>query len=309
MFTRHKLNLTKEFKIISIGQEIYFRNTSFEGSLGNMQGEFLPYTFFKDWKSQLIKIQEKNPDLVLIYRPEVFDKEFLKILKENYITIGYFTEPLPFGEYKNHPDLLTRFSFIEKYDFNSCDEYIFYNPVTNKILNQFCKPILIHPLPVNDLVYSKNYNLKTDRIRGLFVGRVSEYRNNFLMPLKHYWDWTVIDHGMMGIEYESHFNISLNLHSESYPNFENRILLHMAKGLVVFTQPLVTNFDLKKNKHFIQFSTVEELNNLVDYYSKNLSELTKIQENSVNKVEDYKASTFMQNVVEILFRKRQDLFR
>jgi hypothetical protein len=129
------------------------------------------------------------------------------------------------------------------------------------------------------------------------------------MPLKHYWDWTVIDHGMMGIDYESNFNISLNLHSESYPNFENRILLHMAKGLVVFTQPLVTNFDLKQGKHFIEFGNVEELKNLVDYYSKNLGALTQIQENSLKKVQEFKASIFMRNVVEILLRKRQDLFR
>ena len=308
MFGTKKIKLNKELKIISIGQEIYFKNTSFEGVIDQIQGEFLPYTFFNDWKSQLAKIQGNKPDIVLIYRPEVFDKEFLKILKENFITVGYFTEPLPFGDYKSHPDLLARFSFIKNFDFNLCHEYIFYNPVTNKILHEYCKPLLINPLPVNDLVYIDN-QLKVDRIRGLFVGRVSEYRNNFLMPLKHYWDWTVIDHGMMGIDYESNFNISINLHSESYPNFENRILLHMAKGLVVFTQPLVTYFDFKINKHFIQFETVEELRSLVNYYSENLDELLKIHDNSVKKVQEYRASIFIRNMVDKLYGKRKELFR
>ena len=126
-----------------------------------------------------------------------------------------------------------------------------------------CDPILIHPLPVNDTLFF-NGNRSYEKIEGLFLGRVSEYRNQFLMPLKHFWDWTVIDHGMMNISLDKYFNLSLNLHSESYPNFENRIFLHMAQKMVVITQSLLPTWGLIKNKHYLEFQTVEELIELVD---------------------------------------------
>jgi hypothetical protein len=292
-------NLSK-LKIVSIGQEIYFRKTSFEGETTDFIGKFIPYTFFKDWEKQLTSLIDESPHIVLIYRPEVFEPKFLELLKSKFITIGYFTEPLPFDRFRGHPDLLSRYSFIKNFDFNLCDYYIFYNSVTTEVLNSMCKPILTHPLPVNDLVFEKRFELRTDFVRGLFLGRVSDYRNKYLMPLKHYWDWTVIDHGMNQIDFESNFNLALNLHSETYPNFENRIFHQMAQGLVILSQKMIPTLGLKHNKHFFEFDTPDDMLSMINSLSNNLDSILKVRDKGLEFVEEYKASRFWGTLIKKL---------
>jgi len=298
-----RTNNFSKLKVVSIGQDIYFRKTSLDSETKDFIGKFIPYTFFKDWSEQLSKIKEESPHIILIYRPEVFDPKFLELLKKEFITIGYFTEPLPFNEYSDHPDLLNRYSIIKNFNFELCDFYVFYNPETTKVLNTLCEPILTHPLPVNDLVYENRFEIQTDKVRGLFLGRVSEYRNTFLIPLKHYWDWTVIDHGMHQIPFESNFNLGLNLHSENYPNFENRIFLQMAQGLVVLSQKTIPAFGLKNNKHYFEFENPEELLSKVNDLSHDLESIKNIRDKAFKFVEDYKASVFWNSLLRKLEKK------
>ena len=109
------------------------------------------------------------------------------------------------------------------------------------------------PLPVRDDIYIDPDKIGPSSVsEGIFVGRVTDRRNQFLSSLKHYFDWTVVDHGLRNLD---GYSVAVNLHNENYPNFENRVSLHLARGHLVLTEPLRPRYELHEGLNLINCDT------------------------------------------------------
>ncbi len=289
-------NLTK---FVFLGQKIYFGKTTYTGIKLGIQSNFVSHTYDESWTTSLKIIKKINPQVVIIYRPEVYDIEFLTILRQEFITVAYFTEPLPFFGFEAEFDLIRRYAPFENYDMSNCDFNVTYNPVTCKILNEKSKIILTHPIPVSDDIFVRKSDL-SDSIGGIFLGRVTKERNEYLMPLKHRFNLTVLDHGELN---ESFFNkhiFAVNLHSDSYPNFENRIFYHMAQSLLVLTEPVIPDYGLEDGKHYLGFDSPESLKELVIDISKNNYKYYEVANSGFTFAQEFSTSKFLKKLIQAI---------
>lgn len=297
MISKNKLtSLEKDIsKFVFLGQKIYFQKTTFQGVINGISSDFVPYTFGESWNGAYSQISKLAPQVVVIYRPEVYNIDFLLALKEKYLTVGFFTEPLPFNGYEAEFDLVRRYSSFENYNFENCDLNISYNPVTCEVLSKRTKIVFSHPIPVSDDIFFDRKN-QTMKASGIFLGRVTPERNEYLMALKHKFNLTVIDHGELEENFYHNYNIGLNLHSDSYPNFENRVLYHMAQSMIVLSQQVVPDYNLQHGKHYFEFDTPKDLEILFSKIYNDIQSYAVVANNGHSFAKNYATSNFLKKL-------------
>lgn len=287
---------TGDLRIGFVGQDLYFRVASFEGRLPRLESRFFAYTPGADWRHLQSEILNYSPDIIVVFRPDFMPKEFLEFLRKHAIVVGYLTEPLPFHGWEGHPDLLRRYELIKVYDPSLCDFHIAYSPYQLQALGERVTTLMVHPLPINDktLLWGNSVGRRS-LDSGVFLGRVTPYREVFLGPLKHNFDWTVLDHGYL--PQLSSFGIGLNLHNEDYPNFENRVLCHLALGQLVLSQPLDPRFDLRPGSHYLEFTNVDELMSLIYSLRVNQEVFWEVARKGNEVAKQYAASAFLARLI------------
>jgi hypothetical protein len=292
-------------KFASIGQKIYFEKTVFQGIVDGIESSFIPYTYNQKSNYLMKDLKQIAPEVLIIYRPEVFDYDLLKALKKDYLTVGFFTEPLPFKGFEAEFDLIRRYEPFKGFNLDSCDFYVTYNPITCQSLENKVRILFSHPIPVSDDIYKSRKVVDSD-IRGIFYGRVTHERNKFLMPLKHFFDWTVIDHGYFNESFFENFNVALNLHSDSYPNFENRVFYHMAQSILVLSEPLLPNYNLENEVHYFEFDNERQLKELVLELSYDTQKREKVTKAGFEFAQKFSFSNFikeLKNNLELQIKK------
>ena len=101
----------------------------------------------------------------------------------------------------------------------------------------------------------------------MFVGRSTEHRERYLVPVKHRFDVLHVAHGVHGerlLELLRSTDVGINLHNEPYPSFENRVCLHLAAGNLVITEPLSPTHGLEPGIDYVEVDCPEALDIEVD---------------------------------------------
>jgi hypothetical protein len=83
-----------------------------------------------------------------------------------------------------------------------------------------------------------------------------------LGPSLHAFDVRYIAHGVFGEELRDmafKLDVAINLHNERYPNFENRVSLHLAAGNLVISEPLSPRHGLEPGADYLEVNTPKEL--------------------------------------------------
>ena len=96
------------------------------------------------------------------------------------------------------------------------------------------------PIPVADSIYRDPAPMRRPP-RLLFVGRPTPHREELLEPIKRGYQIVHIGHGLYGellLRFLARADVQLNLHNNPYPTFENRMLLALAAGHLVISEPL-----------------------------------------------------------------------
>lgn len=288
---KKSIRATEKLVVVFLGQSLYFRQAGIEHNFQDVACRFVSHTHGEDPSVALKELHELNPDIVIVFRPELF-AEFESFF-EGRITVGYFTEPLPNKMTKVSEDLKARHDFL-MHSFpnmvNVFDLFIGYNPIFSESLESLFPIWGYFPIPVrDDLILPPgpdSNELSADT--GIFVGRSTSYRSKFLEPIKHKYGWTVLEsaHLVDLLPY----SIALNLHNNNYPNFENRNFLHMALGQLVLSEPQSPTLDLSPGFTHLEFSDVDELLDLLRYVDNNPSDVEQIRSNGRKFVHRYSAS-------------------
>lgn len=275
------------FRVAFLGQQNYFGPTSLPALLPGLQSTFIHHVPGESAERAVAAVGHAAPHLLVVYRPELMGAVLDAV--DVPISVGMFTEPLPVPGHARHPDLERRWADLQRLDPGSCDYYVGFNPLFRPAWERLVPVLTCMPLPVCDDIFVPVAALKSpDPRSGFFVGRVTEERNRYLLPLKHVFDWTVIDHGMRDV---APYSMAINLHNEDYPNFENRVPLHLARGHLVLTQPLTPGYDLFDGITHLTFKTPEELNQLVRQIDERRTPFLRIAARGRLAAEAFRAST------------------
>ena len=119
------------------------------------------------------------------------------------------------------------------------------------------------PIPVADRLYRPVRRMDRAHAtpRMLFVGRSTVHRERFLLDVKHRFDCLHVAFGIQVDELErllDRHHITFNIHNEPYPSFENRVLLHLAAGHLVISEPLSPTHGLEPGFDYVEVDTPED---------------------------------------------------
>ena len=148
------------------------------------------------------------------------------------------------------------------------------------------------PLPVDDRVYAP-VRMLGGSSRALFVGASTAYREQLLVKAKHEHDLLHYAHGLWGDamrEVFSNVDIAINVHREGGTAFEHRVLLHLAAGHLLLSEPLAPLQGLEPEVDFIPIARSDELIVVLDQ-TRDCRELhQRVRRSGRAKAEEYRAS-------------------
>lgn len=283
--------MTDPLRVAFVGQGVYFRQCSLERSTDGVEPSFLDFRAAAPPGPLLGALQELDPDVVLVFRPEIIPPGLFASLRA--ITIGYLTEPLPRDDSSKHPDLQARMEWLKQVDPGNFDRIVSFDPLIADTASSVLPVWRSSPIPVADSVFM-DVRERSQPPRMLFVGRSTPHREQLLAGIKRsYPALAHFGHGLQGEALRrllSRTDIQINLHNNPYPSFENRVCLALAAGHLVISEPLSPQHGLEPGHDYLQVHTADDLQALADRLLADPQAFIDIQRAGRMRAEDFRAS-------------------
>jgi hypothetical protein len=251
-------------RVAFVGQGVYFRHCALELATHGVEPVFLDFRAGAPPKPLLGRLQELDPDVVLVFRPEIIPAGLFRGLRAT--TLGYLTEPLPRTSGSDHQDLRERMWWLEQVDAENFDRIVSFDPLIAETAGSVLEVWRSLPIPVADSLFMDVHE-RARPPRLLFVGRSTEHREELLAPVKRAHSIAHIGHGLFGeslARFLARSDVQLNLHNNPYPSFENRVCIALAAGHLVISEPLSPRHDLQPGIDYLEVEGPERLLAVVD---------------------------------------------
>lgn len=278
-------------RIAFVGQSGFFRQCALEGPAGSLDPEFVDFRSAAPAAPLIARLQELDPDVIVVFRPEIIPPKLFAPLRA--VTIGYLTEPLPRGRGRNHPDLQARMWWLEQVDRSNFDRIVSFDPLIAETAGAVIPVWRSLPLPVADSLFMEPHE-RSHPPRILFVGRSTEHREQLLAPAKAAHRILHIAHGLHGdllLRFLRRTDVQINLHNNPYPSFENRVSIALAAGHLVISEPLSPSHGLEPGVHFLEINDGAELLALLDQLSRDPDAYAEVQAAGRQEAERFRASS------------------
>ncbi len=258
-------NFSEILPIAFVGQPEYFRQNYFDALDPKVGFEFEIKSGDLSAINRLSDfIDEKQCKAVVFFRPEwlaQFPDVWTNLTKKGIALIGFSTEPIPTNwKINQHPDQWLRLGNLVEARKVPYDLVIHFDQESKEVFESigFART-LYNALPVSSkLFFPMNTSKKYD---ACFIGRSTEHREAFLMPLKARYNIIHIAHGVFDEEANEIINLSricINLHNQPYKNFETRAVQALRARTVLVSEPL-SGALLRPGIDYIEVKTPGEL--------------------------------------------------
>lgn len=284
-------------RIAFVGQSVFFRQCALEGVSEELQPSFFDFRAAVPAQPLLASLQELDPDVVLVFRPEIIPTGLFDSLRA--LTVGYLTEPLPRAGGATHEDLRARLWWLEQVDAGNFDRIVSFDPLIAETAESVLPVWRSLALPVADSLFM-DVRERAHPPRLLFVGRSTEHREQLLAPLKRAHPIVHIGHGLFGeqlVRFLRRADVQLNLHNNPYPSFENRVCIALAAGHLVISEPLSPHNGLRPGTDYLEVDSAEELLELVEQLSREPGVFTEVQQAGRRAAESFRASSVYPRLV------------
>jgi len=281
---------SSQLRVAFVGQSVYFRQCSLEQPAEGVQPTFVDFRAGAPPLPLLAKLQELDPDLVLVFRPEIIPHALFDQLRA--VTVGYLTEPLPRDGGRKHRDLRQRLYWLGQVDPGNFDRVISFDPLIAETAANVLPVWRSLALPVADSLFMA-LRRRSEPARLLFVGRSTAHREKLLAPVKQAYPIAHFGHGLFGTQLYGVLaaaDVQLNLHNHPYPSFENRVCSAMAAGHLVISEPLSPSHGLGAGRHYLEVDTPQSLRALVDELSGDADAYADVQAAGRREAENFRAS-------------------
>jgi hypothetical protein len=248
-------------RLAFVGQQTYFRACALDEDSARIRTTFIDYRDGRDPELLRARLAAFAPHAVVVFRPETVPSGLLADFAVP--ILGFLTEPISreSGGGALHWDLEERRRAMSKLDRANVDRLVSFDPLIVATVDEVMDVWRSLPIPVADRLYRP-----VQRVNGtprmLFVGRSTVHRERYLIDVKHRFDCLHVAFGIQVEELEELLDahqITFNIHNEPYPSFENRVLLHLAAGHLVISEPLSPTHGLEPGFDFVEVSHPEDL--------------------------------------------------
>lgn len=284
-------------RIAFVGQSVYFRQCALEQPAPGLEPVFIDFRAAAPAEPLLDRLRELDPDVVLVFRPEIIPAGLFASLRA--ITIGYLTEPLPRSGRANHPDLHERLAWLAQVDAGNFDRIVSFDPLIAETAASVLPVWRSLPIPVADSLFM-DVRERSHPPQLLFVGRSTEHREQLLAPIKRAHPIVHIGHGLFGeplVRFLRRADVQLNLHNNPYPTFENRVCLALAAGHLVISEPLSPSHGLQAGVDYLEVQDQQSLLALVEQLIREPHAYADVQAAGRRQAERFRASSVYPQLV------------
>ena len=281
---------SQTLRVAFVGQSVFFKQCSLEAASGGVEPTFLDFRSAAAPEPLLAELGELDPDVVLVFRPEIVPAGAFDSLRAH--TIGYLTEPLPRTTKDDHPDLRARLRWLKEVDPGNFDRIVSFDPLIARTAGSVLPVWRSLPIPVSDSLFA-DVRERGRPARLLFVGRPTEHREELLAPVKRKYPIVHIGHGLFGerlVRFMDSADVQLNLHNNPYPSFENRVCIALAAGHLVISEQLSPRHELAPGRDYLEFEGAAQLTELVEGLERDPDAYLDVQRAGREKAEDFRAS-------------------
>jgi hypothetical protein len=278
-------------RVAFVGQGVYFRQCALEHAVAGLEPAFLDFRSGAPAAPLLGTLQELDPDVVLVFRPEIIPAGLFDSLRA--VTIGYLTEPLPRAAGTDHPDLHARMKWLEQVDAGNFDRIVSFDPLIAESAASVLPVWCSSPIPVADSLFMDVHE-RAHPPRLLFVGRSTEHREELLAPVKRSHPIVHFAHGLNGsplMRFLRSADVQLNLHNNPYPSFENRVCRALAAGHLVISEPLSPSHGLSAGVDYLEVQGPQALLELVEELCATPGAYAEVQAAGRRQAERFRASS------------------
>jgi hypothetical protein len=289
-------------RVAFVGQSTFFRACIPDRGEGSIDATFIEFREGAAAAPMRAAIDDVAPDAVVVFRPETLPPAALADVGAP--VLGFLTEPVPrtlTGE--AHPDLLKRGRDLERLDPANIDRLVSFDPLIAPVAERIFTIWRSLPLPVADRLFTVPGPLRGPEPRLVFVGKSTPHRESFLKPVKDFYDLLHVAFGTDMDELADllrEHDMTINLHNEPYPSFENRVCLHLAAGHLVLSEPLSPTHGLEAGRDYVEIHTPDDLLRSIWEAQRHPEKTYEIRRSGRARAEAFRASTVFAELVSDL---------
>jgi hypothetical protein len=248
-------------RVAFVGQRTYFEACSLPFAAGGLVPAFFDFRGGAEIAPLLAGLRRFRPHAIVAFRPETLPPAAFAGIPAP--VVGFITEPLPRGDREPHPNYDYNLAELARIDRDNVDRVICFDANSWDAAAGLVPLWRAMPLPVDDRLYrAPRPSRRPPKV--IFIGYSTMHREQSLIGLKHEFDLPHYAHALMGEELGAVLagaDVGLNVHGEQWVrSFENRVLIHLAAGQLVITEPLEPLYGLEPGIDVVEVSDRYELN-------------------------------------------------
>jgi hypothetical protein len=289
-------------RVAFVGQSTFFRACVPPECNEQLDTTFIEFREGKDPGPMRAALDRYAPDAVVFFRPETLPPGVLADFSAP--VVGFLTEPVPRTlTGRPHPDLAKRGRDLERLDPANIDRLVSFDPLIAPVAERIFPIWRSLAIPVSDRLFRSPAPLRLDPLRMVFVGRSTPHRETFLAPVKASYDLLHVAFGADVEELDGllrDHDVTLNLHNERYPSFENRVCLHLAAGHLVISEALDPRHGLEPGRDYLEIVTPDDLLQTLREIEAHPEHADAIRRAGRGQAERFRASTVFGSLIEDL---------
>jgi hypothetical protein len=247
-------------RVAFVGQRTYFEACALPFPAGGVVPAFVDFRGGEQTAPMLDALRHFDPHVVVAFRPEMLPPGAMASVRAP--VLGFITEPLPRADREPHPNYDYNLNELRKVDRGNVDRVICFDANSWDAAAPIVPLWRAMPLPVDDRLYrAPRPSRRPPEV--VFIGYSTMHREESLLGLKHEFDLRHYAHALMGDELREALadaDVGLNVHGERWVrSFENRVLIHLAAGHLVITEPLEPLYGLEPGIDVVEVGDRYEL--------------------------------------------------
>jgi hypothetical protein len=248
-------------RVAFVGQRTYFEVSTMPYPSGGLLPAFFDFRGGAEVAPLLAALGRFQPHVIVAFRPETLPPGAFDGIRAP--VVGFITEPLPRADREPHPNYDYNLAELARIDRGNVDRVICFDANSWDAATGLVPLWRAMPLPVDDRLYrAPRPSRRPPKV--IFIGYSTMHREESLLGVKHEFDLPHYAHALMGEELRDVLaaaDVGLNVHGEQWVrSFENRVLIHLAAGQLVITEPLEPLYGLEPGIDVVEVSDRYELN-------------------------------------------------